>query len=393
MKQRQIATPRFYDSSFRFYDLAKGCVKHDIWQELQQGLWQDFNIDAYLGNETQYAEKAEHKQDIHNKLMFPGLAIIEPGHQWNEEKRDTEITYTEIPLRQGCTRNTLMEAVSRYFAQFDGKELGVHLSGGLDSSLIMAWLHELHIPFTAIGFKCDRWEFRTERHIQDVMADRYASDTMLIDIERHPFYSGMKDIPKTQSPYSATIKNGNIDKAMAEEFGSLGVDVVFSGQGGDSLFVDPVYPEKPLRFAIGDEFEVCDEDDLTYAPLGMKLLSPFADFNIIQQISSLRAGEKQDVRKWWARRYFKEILPKELSDFCYAADMFGLSQSGLEEAKPTIKELFEETYDLTHNRNFSPVETKRFVEKNVFELEFNTYIEYTSRISVAAWLHALMRED
>lgn len=393
MRQRQITIPEFYDSSFRFYDIAKGCIKHDIWPELQQGLWQDFIIDAFLGNEKQYAEKVEHKQDIRNKLMFPNLAIIEPGHQWDAEKNDTEIIYTEIPLKHGCTRDTLMEAVSRYFSQFDGEKLGVHLSGGLDSSLIMAWLHELHIPFTAIGFKSDRWEFRTERHIQDIVAERYASDAMLIDIEEYPFYSGMEDIPKTQTPYAASIKNGNINRAMAEAFKSRGVDVVFSGQGGDSLFVDPVNPDKPIRFAIGDEFDVTGEDNLTYAPLGMKILSPYADLGIIQQISSLRLGEKQDVRKWWARRFFSDILPKELSEFCYAADMFGLSQSGLEEAKPTVKRIFEEAYLLTGNHNFSPKETKRFLESNVFELEFKTYIAYTSRISVAAWLHALMRYD
>lgn len=393
MTQQQITIPKFFDSSFRFYDIADGCIKHDIWLELQQGLWRDFNIDAYLDNEKEYAEKVEHKRDIRNKLMFPNLAIIEPGHQWNVEKNDTEIIYTEIPLRHCCTRDTLMEAVSRYLAQFEGKKLGVHLSGGLDSSLIMAWLHELRIPFTAIGFKGDRWEFRTEHLIQDIMAERYASDAMLIDIEEYPFYSDMENEPKTQTPYAASIKNESINKAMAEAFKDRGVDVVFSGQGGDSLFVDPVNPGKPLRFAIGDEFEVYGEDDLTYAPLGMRLLSPYADFNIIQQISSLRLGEKQDVRKWWARRFFSDILPKELSDFCYAADMFGLSQSGLEEAKQTVKKLFEEAYELTGNHNFSPKETKQFLESNVFELEFKTYIAYTSRISVAAWLHALMRED
>lgn len=390
---KQITIPKFYDSSFRFYDIVEGAIKHDIWHELQHGLWQQFNIDAYLGNEKQYADKVEDKVDIKNKLMFPNLAIIEPGHKWNAEKNDTEIEYTPIKLIKNCNHKTLREAIEHYFLQFKGKKLGVHLSGGLDSSLIMAWLHELHIPFTAIGFESFRWEFRTERHIQEVMAEKYADDAFLLDVDQYPFYSDIENIPKTQTPYSAYIKNWNINKAIAEEFKTRDVDVVFSGQGGDTLFVDPIDKNKLLSFAIGDEFEVYGENELIYEPLGLQLKSPLADIGIIQQISSLRIGEKQDARKWWARRYFKDILPKELSEFCYAADMFGLSQSGLEEAKPTIKKLFDEAYALTHNHNFSSVATQRFLDKNVFELEFKTYIEYTSYISVAAWLHALFRDD
>lgn len=388
---KQITIPKFYDSSFRFYDIVEGRIKHDIWHELQLGLWRQFNIDAFLGNEKEYANKVDDKADVKNKLMFPNLAIIEPGHVWNAEKKDTEIEYTSIKLVNDCNRKTLRETVERYFSQFNDKKLGVHLSGGLDSSLIMAWLHEIHIPFTAIGFKSERWEFRTERRIQGIMAEKYAEDALLLDVDQYPFYSDLDGIPKTQTPYSACIKNWSINNAIADKFKSLGVDIVFSGQGGDTLFVDPIDENKPLAFAIGDEFEVYSEDELVYEPLGMQLQSPFADIGIIQQISSLRVGEKQDVQKWWARQYFHDLLPKELSEFCYAADMFGLSQSGLEEAKPTIKKLFEEAYDLMHNHNFSSVATKRFLDRNVFELEFKTYIEYTSYISVAAWLHALFR--
>ena len=73
------------------------------------------------------------------------------------------------------------------------------------------------------------------------------------------------------------------------------------------------------------------------------------------------------------------------------ADMFGLSQSGLEQAKPTIQQLFQETYELTGNANFSPQATQRFLHLNVFEMEFKDYVDYCARISVTVWYHALFQ--
>lgn len=365
-------------------------VKRDIWAELQQGMWREFDIDAYLSNERQYAANVEHKDRIHNQLMFPFYAIIEPGYKWSSMKQDTEIDYNAIDLVDGCNRDTLMYAVEKFFSQFKGEKLGVHLSGGLDSSIIMAWLRELDMPFVAIGFKSNRWEFRTERRVQEVMAD-YACHSELLDIDEHPFYSHLESCPKCQTPYGVAFKDFDISRAIVERFKNLGVTTVFSGQGGDSIFVEPIKKGSPLKFAIGNDFEVSGENDLYYAPKGIRLVVPYSDKDIIQQISSLRKDEGEDIAKWWARNYFKDWLPRELSQYCYVADMFGLSQSGLEMAKPTIKILFEETYELTRNHNFSPEETGNFINCNVFEMEFKAYVEYCARISVATWLHALFR--
>lgn len=392
MNACEIIRPLYYDRSFRFYNMQTGRFQSDIWTELQQGLWHDFNIDAYLGNESQYAIHVEHKERIQNQLVFPHYAVIEPGHTWNPDKQDTEIVYTPIELIHGCSRYTLMGAVEAYFSQFKGEKIGVHLSGGLDSSIIMAWLRELGMPFVAIGFKSNRWEFRTECRVQEAMA-AYASHAELIDIDEHPFYSHIERCPKCQTPYGVAFKDFGISIAIVRRFKDLGVTTVFSGQGGDSLFVEAVNERTPLELAVGDEFEVSGENDLYYAPAGMRLLVPYSDMNIIRQICSLRMGEKEDVPKWWARNYFKDILPRELSEYCYVADMFGLSQSGLEMAKSVTKILFEETFDLTGNYHFSPFETRRFLERNVFEVEFREYIECCARLSVAAWLHALFRHE
>ena len=206
-------------------------------------------------------------------------------------------------------------------------------------------------------------------------------------------YSELDQCPKCQSPYGLGFKDYSISQALVARFKKLGVTTVFSGQGGDTLFVEKVPQDRPLLLAVGDEFEVCAGADMYYSPAGIKLEVPFADMNIIRQIASLRLGENEDVSKWWARRYFKSILPKELSEFGYVADMYGLELDGLEMAKPVLRNLFNEVYELTHNNNFSPFETCKFLETNVFEFEFKEYVEYGARLSVAAWMHALFRND
>lgn len=392
MREVKVTRPSHYDHSFLFYNTLTQHIHDNIWDELEQGMWQQFDIDAYLDNERQYALHVEHKDMIHNRLVFPQFAVIEPGRVWNPEKADTEIIYTSVTLVEKAGRNTLMSAVEKYFRQFDGEKIGVHLSGGLDSSIIMAWLRELHIPFVAIGFKSDRWEFRTERRVQEAMA-AYAGHAELIDINEHPFYSRLEDCPKCQSPYGVAFKDFAISQEIVNRFRNLGVTTVFAGQGGDSLFVEPVSVGVTPSLAVGDEFEVSGENDLYYAPAGLRLAVPFSDMGIIQQIMSLRIGEKEDVSKWWARHFFRDILPRELSEFGYVADMFGLSQSGLDMARPSIKTLFEETYELTGNQNYSPEETRRFLDVNVFEMEFRSYVEYCARLTVAVWLHALFRKE
>ena len=73
--------------------------------------------------------------------------------------------------------------------------------------------------------------------------------------------------------------------------------------------------------------------------------------------------------------------------------MYGLELDGLEMAKSVLRNLFNEVYELTQNNNFSPYETCKFLDTNVFALEFKEYVEYGARLSVAAWLHALLNDE
>lgn len=372
--------------SLRFYNATTQSISDSIWDLLQNGLWRKYQIDNRLYNNA--------LDEMHIgewKPIFPNIYPIYPGYEWDRcSNRLVEQRFVPSYI-ENVNLSTFLDIAHQYFLQFQGKKIGVHLSGGLDSSLIICLLHYFHIPFVLGGLTTTRYEFRTEHRIQQILSE-YGEDVFLIDVEDYPFYGGLLDMPKHQIPDSY-IKSNISARKMAQEFAQRGVNIVFSGQGADTLFVDATPQVGANSYNIGNEFEVPFEHDLFYAPYGIDLRSFYAHPSIIEQIHNLRRGQKTDVYKIWARQFFKDFLPKELSDYHYCADFFGLSMSGLEQAKPDIKQLFEEARNYLPHRIFSEQNTDTLLNMNVFNFDYKAYCAFCVQISIAAWLHALLKND
>ena len=125
----------------------------------------------------------------------------------------------------------------------------------------------------------------------------------------------------------------------------------------------------------------------------MELHSFFSDKGVIDQIASLRIGQNEDPLKIWARAFFASLLPRELTQFTYCADFFGYSMDGLQQAKPTFKLLFEEAYDYLQHQLFSPKGINQILNTDILTLEYKTYCEFCSKLSIAVWIHSLFRND
>ena len=131
--------------SLSFVDITTGIVKPHIWAELENGMWKDFLIDNHLKNDT--------LGDVdQNKWLpiFPNYKVINPGFKWDASTQQI----TADLYRPKCVNASLdsfLQAAENYFKKFEGKKIGVHLSGGLDSSLIISLLNYFKIPFVAIG--------------------------------------------------------------------------------------------------------------------------------------------------------------------------------------------------------------------------------------------------
>ncbi len=371
--------------SLRFFNHREKCFQDSIWEELEMGMWQQYNIDGFMVNETIGNDHPELWESV-----FPYIIPIIPGYQWNVNKSQLELNLYHPRKLDFVSINTFLKTSEMFFDKYRNKKIGVHLSGGLDSTLIICLLKHFNIPFVLGGLEVKRFEMRTERYIQQKIRE-YGETSFLIGLEETPYFSGLECVPKHQVP-DEHIRGNEADRALADAFQREGVEVVFSGQGGDSLLMEN---EKDCfaQYNIGFEFQLPWSQDHFYGPRGIELVSFYADERVVDQISNLRLGQNEDPAKLWARHFFRDFLPKELSDFCYVGDYFGLTLDGLERAKPTIKLLLEEAYDLTHHKYFSSRQVERTLKANVYTFEIKEYLEFCSRISIAVWLHSLFRDN
>lgn len=368
-----------------YYNKLTGKLQETIWDELSEGLWKKFNIINYLSNSKIPANQPQNTLEV-----FENYNVIVPGTYYDKEtdQLKEELFY---PTYIETNKEKLYQEFEKYFAQFSDKNIAVHLSGGLDSSIIIGLLHHFNISFYLVGLVSQRFEFRTEKTIQEIIAP-LGKKSILIDIDDYPSFSNLDQKELTQIP-DDNIKQVNASRAVARACKNLGADVVFTGQGGDTIFVDAIQNNhNSWSCNIGNEFIQTYEAEVLYPNEGLELISPFSDRQIINAIYSLRIGQKNDYLKKWSRHFFSDILPRELVQYTYAADFFGLSMDGLDKSKPDIELIFKSAYEITGCKIFTPQENKKFLSIDVFNFEYQNYIDFCNKISLAVWYNALLRE-
>ena len=363
-------------NNFRYQD--------NLFIELKDGLWKQYNIESHIKNSTVPANQPHKILSVFNDYI-----IIPPGTYYDLETNTLKEDLYSPKIIQ-MDKYQLYKIFENYFSTFNNKRIAVHLSGGLDSSIIIGLLNHFKIQFSLVGLVSNRFEFRTERTVQEILAP-LGKNTILLDMDDYPSFSNLSNRKLSQVPDD---NNKQVEGSIAVARACKEVaDVVFTGQGGDTVFADAI-PNHPIKWTcnILNEFIPCFETTHIYPDEGVELISPFADKDIINAIYSLRIGLKYDPSKKWARNYFKEILPQQLTEFNYSADFFGTSLSGLELAKPEIADLFNTAYEMTHHNIFSKKSIHKLHEYDVLDFEYQDYISYCNRISLAVWYNSLKRE-
>jgi hypothetical protein len=61
-------------------------------------------------------------------------------------------------------------------------------------------------------------------------------------------------------------------------------------------------------------------------------------------------------------------------------------------AKPEITKLFRTAFEITGHNIFSHKLTNTFINEDVFNFEYQNYISYCNKISLAVWYNSLKRE-
>lgn len=376
-------TPILTEPNVQFIKTISGETNINIWHLLKAGVWKNANVNCFESNNLKGVLKRDQWQAV-----MPDIMPLYPGMRWNASLKQMEEPKF-VPKVKETNLLHIIAAANRFFKKYDGKRIGVQLSGGLDSSIIIGLLHYLKIPFWLVGMTSQRYEFRTERYIQHKLMP-LAQDTVLIDYEKHLPLSELLNVPPHQHPELLSI-NYSSENAMAEACNQLGIEVLLTGDGGDNLFAEAL-PTDPadcpwLPQVFSDPFPA----DLIYAPKGVQLVPFFADADFMDGIFNLRRGMNEDNAKRWARKYFESSLPPELVKYNYCADFWGLYVSGLQKAIPTIKELFEQAYQLTKNDLFSPKEVAKLFGQDFLDVKKEMYQVIEARTAFAVWLNGLKK--
>lgn len=363
--------------SLHFVATGTGRIHEDLWKELHSGLWKTADL---LAHEHNTAAGLPSRSGW--KPIFPGYKALSPYQTWHAESG----CVVEAAFPQFTRPPNLLEATSGFFASLSGERIGVQCSGGLDASLIIGLLRHLSIPHTLIGLTTDRYEFRTEAFVQAVLCTR-ADASILIDHDTCLPMAQLEQVPPHQEPDISSC-NFAANRALAQACVSTGVTVLLSGAGGDILLGSDasasICPWLPGIFHDGWL------DDLVYRLYGVRLIPFFAQPKVGAALWSLRRGQREDIQKIWARKFFREFLPRELSEFTYRADFWGLYIDGLRQALPSLHLLHEKAYELTGVDYFHPRHLAMFDGGVTSDCEQHCAQAIEARASSAVWAASLL---
>lgn len=363
-----------------FRHIPSSRVVESIWGVLtNEGMWRTANFEAHEANTLAGAG------DRTNWLpIFADWFPVAEGQVWCERSRRA-IDPIHVPnANNSGSMEDFLEAARAFFARFAHRKIGVQLSGGLDSSLIIGLLRHFGIPHGLVGLKSDRYEFRTERIIQQIIAN-HNRDVELIDERACLPCTRLELVPAHQLPDLLSLDHAqNRDMAMA--CNRLGIQVLLSGGGGDNLLGQDV-PEDPnaCRWrpqTFSDSFPT----DLAYRPYGVDFLSFFSDFGIVDALYRLRRGHADDFHKLWARDFFQKFLPRELVDYHYRADFWGRSIDGLVSGLDDIRRLHREAHGHTSNPYFAEECLESLIAEDIYRPRKEIYQRIEARASAAVWV-------
>ena len=373
---------RISQPNLSFVNINTGEIKKDIWHELDAQIWR-------------YAEPLNHEHSIIHGLInreqrrsvFTDYAPLEFGQIWNPNKKIIEDTTVNCS-RYETGLNAFLNVVEQYFSSFKNYKIGVQLSGGVDSSLIIGLLRYFKIPYTLVGVTTDRYEFRTESHIQHKLGNE-APRTILLDYENILPMTGMENTPPHQYPNLLSCFYSTNQK-IAETCLNEGIDVLFTGEAGDLILGTEVLYNS-CDWKTGG-FRKVWLADLVYGHNNIQLVPFYCDPAIANCLWNMRAGQSADPNKLWARHFFKNFLPVELVEYTYKADFWGCYLDGFTKALPIIRSLHDQAYEITQNPYFEKKNLENLLSQKskLKSCDQQIFEQIEARASMAVWYVKLL---
>jgi hypothetical protein len=366
-------------NSIMYFDMNSNVVSNNIWdkitlEDLSQSSFQNHDI-----NSVRYIQSPDYY-----KPVFKNIYPIPPRSKWQFDGHSFKCTQS---LEINYSNYNLFDLIKRLIRPLGKYKIGVELSGGLDSSIIISMLIANGIEPFLIGFSCDRYEFRTERHIQSIYKNK-VKYTILLDSQEILPFQNLLNCPVHQLPNPTSLYYFS-KQVTAKHCEENNIDILFNGMSGDALFCESVlgnYMPESWRNWMMDN---CWFNENIFSKSLVQYL-PIYTIGIARIISRERVNLGFDSQKIWARQYFKDFLPSELVNFTYKADHVGDFIHGLNKSYYEVKELFRTAEEITKNPDFSESSLSK-IYKNIDKYHDNQLKEIMAKVSYALWIYTCIK--
>lgn len=368
-----------------YFDAHKSLIYSD-WQEfLTIDLVKESSLEGHQKNSFNFIQNPDTYNPVVGKI-YP----IPPRTVWDFKGVTPRLIApsNKSVSNRRVTPNCFRKVFSKFAQRLDCSKIAIELSGGLDSSLIISIAKSIGLDPILLGFQSSRWEFRTEKVIQNIFATQ-ASNSMLIDYELALPFAKLMQVPPHPIPNSSSLYYYG-HKLIAEAANKYHSKVVFNGIGIEPFLVEP-FIKKLNPYLQRKTMEDPWPNDFIFSKFGIRYLN-VADispaFNLLR---SIRADQEIDLQKKWARDFFQEYLPKELTQHAYKAAFDGLFQAGLINELDDIKNLIGVAYELTKNKKLKDLNLDYLIE-NALQLSHQENVNLTAMLSYASWVNSLVKE-
>jgi len=371
-----------------YFNKSTGNIHDNLFELLNIDLVRKANLKAHENNISNYFSRPDKYQEV-----IEGMYPIPPRSIWKyEDDKFYNLNSRNVPSNITSDFAELLKIIERLSKPLLYKKIGIELSGGLDTSIVIGLINHLGLNPFLVGINSSRYELRTESYIQEKYQKNH-SNVCLIDSRESLPFSNLLSCPIHQLPSSSSLYYMHAFQ-IAKESNKRGINIILSGMGFDALLCEnPIQENINLLPEAWQSWMLDDNwfNENIYNKYGITYKSGAASPMLIKKVWKMRNNEGEDLKKWWSRKMFCGYLPKELVNYSYKADNSGGFLDGFLNSKNEILKIFEAAYDVTNLEEFSQNSLDALFD-NVHKVDETKDKLILARVSFANWIFGLVRE-
>jgi predicted DNA-binding antitoxin AbrB/MazE fold protein len=308
----------------------------DPTREISKRFFTAGSFAAYVENETRLPIHLNEYQPV-----LPDIYPVPARTKWSYKDGVFKKLKKNIRLSEGLSFETCLKNTSRLLKATKGK-IAIEISGGLDSSIVIGMLEKLGYEPILIGSVSELYKFRTEKHIQEIIAKKFKKVILTESFALQ--FTNLLETPAHFLPTYTSLHHSlgaNTINLLKEH----DVKYIFQGTAFDAMLVEAINNNpNDIRWpTLQDNWT----HDYVFAPHGSAYIDIAALTPIKQMLLSLRNGLAQDRQKWWARKFFASVIPPELSNYAYKANFGPLWWDGLLSSAEQITHIVNTASEIT----------------------------------------------